>query len=74
MENYMVYISDARFFKNEIKIPLCVLGNLTEEALGCSQKLLDIDSRSGPALIILGIQSLQERNYNEAEKKLTEGK
>ncbi|XP_034296590.1 superkiller complex protein 3 isoform X2 [Pantherophis guttatus] len=48
-------------------------GNLTEEALGCCQKLLDIDSRSGPALIILGIQSLQERNYNGAEKKLSEG-
>uniref|UniRef100_A0A8C6V660 SKI3 subunit of superkiller complex n=1 Tax=Naja naja TaxID=35670 RepID=A0A8C6V660_NAJNA len=48
-------------------------GNLTEEALGCCQKLLDIDSRSGPALIILGIQSVQERNYNDAEKKLMEG-
>uniref|UniRef100_A0A8C5SH60 SKI3 subunit of superkiller complex n=1 Tax=Laticauda laticaudata TaxID=8630 RepID=A0A8C5SH60_LATLA len=48
-------------------------GNLTEEALGCSQKLLDIDSRSGPALIILGIQSVQERNYKDAEEKLIEG-
>uniref|UniRef100_A0A670Y4Y7 SKI3 subunit of superkiller complex n=1 Tax=Pseudonaja textilis TaxID=8673 RepID=A0A670Y4Y7_PSETE len=48
-------------------------GNLTEEALDCCQKLLDIDSRSGPALIILGIQSVQERNYNDAEKKLIEG-
>ncbi|XP_063151480.1 superkiller complex protein 3 [Candoia aspera] len=48
-------------------------GSLTEEALGCCQKLLDIDSRSGPALIILGIRSLQEKNYNEAEKKLIEG-
>uniref|UniRef100_A0A8D2JD68 Tetratricopeptide repeat domain 37 n=1 Tax=Varanus komodoensis TaxID=61221 RepID=A0A8D2JD68_VARKO len=49
-------------------------GIFTEESLKCCQKLLDIDSRSGPALIGLGIHFLQEKNYEEAEKKLTEGK
>uniref|UniRef100_A0ABM5FT79 Superkiller complex protein 3 n=1 Tax=Pogona vitticeps TaxID=103695 RepID=A0ABM5FT79_9SAUR len=48
-------------------------GSIAEEALSCSQKLLDIDPRSGPALIVLGIQFLQEKKYNEAEKNLTEG-
>ncbi|KAJ7335765.1 hypothetical protein JRQ81_013706 [Phrynocephalus forsythii] len=48
-------------------------GSLGEEVLICCQKLLDIDPRSGPALIVLGIRSLQEKKYNEAEKNLTEG-
>ncbi|XP_061478349.1 superkiller complex protein 3 isoform X4 [Rhineura floridana] len=48
-------------------------GSFTEEALNCCRKLLDIDSRSGPALIGLGIQFLQEKEYAEAEKKLMEG-
>ncbi|XP_062985670.1 superkiller complex protein 3 isoform X2 [Elgaria multicarinata webbii] len=48
-------------------------GNFTEEAVNCCRMLLDIDSRSGPALIGLGIHSLQEKKYDEAEKNLTEG-
>ncbi|KAH0628095.1 hypothetical protein JD844_008814 [Phrynosoma platyrhinos] len=48
-------------------------GSLSEETLNYCQKLLDIDSRSGPALIALGIQSLHEKKYDKAEKKLTEG-
>ncbi|XP_053151889.1 SKI3 subunit of superkiller complex protein [Hemicordylus capensis] len=48
-------------------------GSFTEEALNGYKKLLDIDSRSGPALIGLGIRFLQEKQYEEAEKNLTEG-
>ncbi|XP_042305350.1 tetratricopeptide repeat protein 37 isoform X3 [Sceloporus undulatus] len=48
-------------------------GCLSEDTLSYCQKLLDIDSRSGPALIALGIQSLHEKKYDEAEKNLTEG-
>uniref|UniRef100_A0A8D0BF23 SKI3 subunit of superkiller complex n=1 Tax=Salvator merianae TaxID=96440 RepID=A0A8D0BF23_SALMN len=49
------------------------LGGLTEEGLNCCLKLLEIDSRNGPALIGLGIQSLQDKKYDEAEKNLSEG-
>ncbi|XP_048359260.1 tetratricopeptide repeat protein 37 [Sphaerodactylus townsendi] len=48
-------------------------GSFTEEALDYCHKLLDIDSRSGPALIGLGIQSLQGKKYEDADKNLTEG-
>ncbi|XP_054842849.1 SKI3 subunit of superkiller complex protein [Eublepharis macularius] len=48
-------------------------GSFTEEALDCCHKLLNIDSRSGPALIGLGIQSLQEKKYEDASRNLTEG-
>lgn len=51
-----------------------VLGSFTEEALNNYRKLLDIDSKSGPALIGLGIQSFQDKKYEEAEKNLTAGK
>ncbi|XP_077203715.1 superkiller complex protein 3 isoform X2 [Paroedura picta] len=48
-------------------------GCFTEEAVDCCHRLLNIDSRSGPALIGLGIRSLQEKKYEDADRNLTEG-
>ncbi|NXS94416.1 TTC37 protein, partial [Jacana jacana] len=48
-------------------------GALSEEALGCFSKLLEMDASSGPAIIGLGIKCLQEKKYRDAIKSLTEG-
>ncbi|NXS55940.1 TTC37 protein, partial [Brachypteracias leptosomus] len=48
-------------------------GTLSEEALHCFSKLLEMDASSGPAIIGLGIKYLQEKKYKEAVKSLTEG-
>lgn len=53
---------------------IIVSGSFTEEALNNCNKLLNIDSKSSPALIGLGIQSLQGKKYEDAEKNLSEGK
>ncbi|NXN28468.1 TTC37 protein, partial [Nycticryphes semicollaris] len=48
-------------------------GTLSEEALDCFSKLLEMDASSGPGIIGLGIKCLQEKKYREAVKSLTEG-
>ncbi|NXC46792.1 TTC37 protein, partial [Penelope pileata] len=48
-------------------------GTLSEEALHCFSKLLEMDSSSGPGIIGFGIKCLQEKKYKEAIKSLTEG-
>uniref|UniRef100_A0A8C3J870 Tetratricopeptide repeat domain 37 n=1 Tax=Calidris pygmaea TaxID=425635 RepID=A0A8C3J870_9CHAR len=50
------------------------LGTLSEEALDCFSRLLELDASSGPGIIGLGIKCLQEKKYKEAVKSLTEGK
>ncbi|NXG69470.1 TTC37 protein, partial [Baryphthengus martii] len=49
-------------------------GALSEEALHCFTKLLEMDAGSGPGIIGFGIKCLQEKKYKEAVKNLTEGK
>uniref|UniRef100_A0A452HAC5 Uncharacterized protein n=1 Tax=Gopherus agassizii TaxID=38772 RepID=A0A452HAC5_9SAUR len=49
-------------------------GDFTEEALRCCCRLMEMDSSSSPGLIGLGIKFLQEKKYEEAVKRLTEGK
>uniref|UniRef100_A0A8C3J9W8 Tetratricopeptide repeat domain 37 n=1 Tax=Calidris pygmaea TaxID=425635 RepID=A0A8C3J9W8_9CHAR len=49
-------------------------GTLSEEALDCFSRLLELDASSGPGIIGLGIKCLQEKKYKEAVKSLTEGK
>ncbi|XP_075597024.1 superkiller complex protein 3 isoform X1 [Balearica regulorum gibbericeps] len=48
-------------------------GTLSEEALQCFSRLLEIDASSGPGIIGFGIKCLQEKKYKEAVKSLTEG-
>uniref|UniRef100_A0A8C3PIE0 Tetratricopeptide repeat domain 37 n=1 Tax=Calidris pygmaea TaxID=425635 RepID=A0A8C3PIE0_9CHAR len=48
------------------------LGTLSEEALDCFSRLLELDASSGPGIIGLGIKCLQEKKYKEAVKSLTE--
>ncbi|KFV14108.1 Tetratricopeptide repeat protein 37, partial [Pterocles gutturalis] len=48
-------------------------GTLSEEALHCFSRLLEMDASSGTAIIGFGIKSLQEKKYKEAVKSLTEG-
>ncbi|NXL93266.1 TTC37 protein, partial [Alectura lathami] len=48
-------------------------GTLTEEALDCFSKLLEMDAGSGPGIIGFGIKCLQEKNYQEAIQSLTKG-
>uniref|UniRef100_A0A452HA65 Uncharacterized protein n=1 Tax=Gopherus agassizii TaxID=38772 RepID=A0A452HA65_9SAUR len=48
-------------------------GSFTEEALRCCCRLMEMDSSSSPGLIGLGIKFLQEKKYEEAVKRLTEG-
>ncbi|KAM6229960.1 superkiller complex protein 3 isoform 2-T2 [Porphyrio hochstetteri] len=48
-------------------------GTLSEEALECFSRLLEMDASSGPAIIGSGIKLLQEKKYTDAVKSLTEG-
>ncbi|NXF52421.1 TTC37 protein, partial [Oceanites oceanicus] len=48
-------------------------GTLSEEALHCFSRLLEMDASSGPGIIGFGIKCLQEKKYKEAVKALTEG-
>ncbi|NXP43609.1 TTC37 protein, partial [Heliornis fulica] len=48
-------------------------GTLSEEALECFSRLLEMDESSGPGIIGSGIKFLQEKKYMEAVKSLTEG-
>lgn len=49
-------------------------GTLSEEALHCFSRLLEMDASSGPGIIGFGIKCLKEKKYKEAVKSLTEGK
>uniref|UniRef100_A0A8C4XJW5 Tetratricopeptide repeat domain 37 n=1 Tax=Falco tinnunculus TaxID=100819 RepID=A0A8C4XJW5_FALTI len=49
-------------------------GILSEEALHCFSRLLEMDASSGPGIIGFGIKCIQEKKYKEAVKSLTEGK
>ncbi|XP_062370081.1 superkiller complex protein 3 isoform X6 [Cinclus cinclus] len=48
-------------------------GTLSEEALHCFSRLLEMDANSGPGIIGFGIKCLKENKYKEAVKSLTEG-
>ncbi|NXR80129.1 TTC37 protein, partial [Pycnonotus jocosus] len=46
---------------------------LSEKALHCFSRLLEMDANSGPGIIGLGIKCLKENKYKEAVKSLTKG-
>ncbi|XP_062068375.1 superkiller complex protein 3 [Lepus europaeus] len=48
-------------------------GNLTDEGQQYCCRLLEMDSKSGPGLIGLGIKALQDKKYEDAVRNLTEG-
>uniref|UniRef100_A0A8C3UC71 Tetratricopeptide repeat domain 37 n=1 Tax=Catharus ustulatus TaxID=91951 RepID=A0A8C3UC71_CATUS len=48
-------------------------GTLSEEALHCFSRLLEMDANNGPAIIGFGVKYLKENKYKEAVKTLTEG-
>ncbi|XP_068033120.1 superkiller complex protein 3 [Anomalospiza imberbis] len=48
-------------------------GTLSEKALHCFSRLLEMDPNSGPGIICFGIKCLKENKYKEAVKSLTEG-
>ncbi|RMC17980.1 hypothetical protein DUI87_04854 [Hirundo rustica rustica] len=48
-------------------------GTLSEKALHCFSRLLEMDADSGPGIIGFGIKCLKENKYKEAVKSLTEG-
>ncbi|XP_053858484.1 SKI3 subunit of superkiller complex protein isoform X3 [Vidua macroura] len=48
-------------------------GTLSEKALYCFSRLLEMDANSGPGIICFGIKCLKENKYKEAVKSLTEG-
>ncbi|KAJ7416858.1 Tetratricopeptide repeat protein 37 [Willisornis vidua] len=48
-------------------------GSLSEEALHCFSRIVEMDTSSGPGFIGFGIKCLQEKKYKEAVKSLTEG-
>nr|XP_040129175.1 tetratricopeptide repeat protein 37 isoform X2 [Ictidomys tridecemlineatus] len=63
-----------------IQYPLEVLclhliesGNLTDEGQQYCCKLVEMNSKSGPGLIGLGIRALQDKKYEDAVRNLTEG-
>ncbi|XP_073933157.1 superkiller complex protein 3 [Castor canadensis] len=47
--------------------------NLTDEGQQYCCKLVEMNSKSGPGLIGLGIKALQEKKYEDSVRKLTEG-
>ncbi|KAM6224563.1 superkiller complex protein 3 [Rhynchocyon petersi] len=48
-------------------------GNFTDEAQQYCCRLLEMDSKSGPGLIGLGIKALQDKKFEDAITNLTEG-
>ncbi|KAL4684419.1 hypothetical protein H8959_022113 [Pygathrix nigripes] len=48
-------------------------GNLTDEGQQYCCRLVEMDSKSGPGLIGLGIKALQNKKYEDAVRNLTEG-
>ncbi|KAK2118118.1 SKI3 subunit of superkiller complex protein [Saguinus oedipus] len=48
-------------------------GNLADEGQQYCCRLLEMDSKSGPGLIGLGIKALQDKKYEDAVRNLTEG-
>ncbi|XP_063468353.1 superkiller complex protein 3 isoform X2 [Symphalangus syndactylus] len=48
-------------------------GNLTDEGQQYCCRLVEIDSKSGPGLIGLGIKALHDKKYEDAVRNLTEG-
>ncbi|XP_063101434.1 superkiller complex protein 3 isoform X2 [Cavia porcellus] len=48
-------------------------GNITDEGQQYFCKLLEMNSKSGPALIGIGIKALQDKKYEDAVRSLTEG-
>ncbi|XP_074789347.1 superkiller complex protein 3 [Athene noctua] len=48
-------------------------GTLSEEALHCFSRLLEMDASSGPGIIGFGLKCFQEKKYKEAIESLTEG-
>ncbi|XP_048187071.1 tetratricopeptide repeat protein 37 [Perognathus longimembris pacificus] len=48
-------------------------GNFTDEGHQYSCKLVEMNSKSGPGLIGLGIKALQDKKYDDAISNLTEG-
>ncbi|XP_071437834.1 superkiller complex protein 3 [Pithys albifrons albifrons] len=48
-------------------------GSLSEEALHCFSRIVEMDTSSGPGVIGFGLKCLQEKKYKEAVKSLTEG-
>uniref|UniRef100_A0A452TKA6 Tetratricopeptide repeat domain 37 n=1 Tax=Ursus maritimus TaxID=29073 RepID=A0A452TKA6_URSMA len=49
-------------------------GSLTEEGQQYCCRLVEMDSKSGPGFIGLGIKALQDKKYEDAVRNLTEGK
>ncbi|XP_076995238.1 superkiller complex protein 3 isoform X1 [Tamandua tetradactyla] len=52
---------------------LIELGSLTDEAQQYFCRLVEMDSKSGPGLIGLGIKALRDKKYEDAVRNLTEG-
>ncbi|XP_004420419.1 PREDICTED: tetratricopeptide repeat protein 37 [Ceratotherium simum simum] len=48
-------------------------GSLTDEGHQYCCRLVEMDSKSGPGLIGLGIKALQDKKYEDAVRSLTEG-
>ncbi|TKC49887.1 hypothetical protein EI555_015760, partial [Monodon monoceros] len=48
-------------------------GSLTDEGEQYCCRLVEMDSKSGPGLIGLGIKALQDKKYEDAVRSLTEG-
>ncbi|XP_045354481.1 tetratricopeptide repeat protein 37 [Leopardus geoffroyi] len=48
-------------------------GSLTDEGQQYCRRLVEMDSKSGPGFIGLGIKALQDRKYEDAVRNLTEG-
>ncbi|NP_001086571.1 tetratricopeptide repeat protein 37 [Xenopus laevis] len=48
-------------------------GDITEEAICCYSKLLELDPLNGPGLIGMGIKALHDRNYVLASENLSKG-
>ncbi|XP_023563439.1 tetratricopeptide repeat protein 37 [Octodon degus] len=48
-------------------------GNVTEEGQQYFCKLVEMNSKSGPGLIGIGIKALQDKKYEDAVRNLTEG-
>lgn len=51
-----------------------ITGDISEEAVKCYNKLLEMEPCNGPGLIGMGVKALHDKKYDMAAEKLSQGK
>ncbi|XP_029428963.1 tetratricopeptide repeat protein 37 [Rhinatrema bivittatum] len=72
-EEMMILYPTVCFPLEVLSLHFIQSGCCSENAVHCYGRLVEMDSRSGPGLVGLGIKALQDRKYKEAAQNLSDG-